>query len=96
MGLESIMEALRIIVEPTNQQVTIDLPPEMNSKRVEIIVLPAGNDSPPTLQETRHKPSPMLVGTVSTVTTCSRRRLPKRIGIRGNDVVGYACLDSLD
>ena len=62
--MESIMEGLRIIVEPTNQQVTIDLPPEMNSKRVEIIVLPAGNDSPSTQQETRRKPSPMLAGTV--------------------------------
>ena len=58
------MEALRIIVEPTNHQVTIDLPPEMDSKRVEIIVLPAGNEPPPIQAGTRRKASPLLAGTV--------------------------------
>ena len=32
------MEALRLIAETTNHQVTIELPPGMDAKRVEIIV----------------------------------------------------------
>ena len=42
------MEALRLIAETTNHQVTIDLPPGMGAKRVEIIVLPADNELPST------------------------------------------------
>ena len=58
------MEALRLIVEPTNHQVTIDLPPEMDAKRLEIIVLPAGSEPRSIPAGTRRKASQSLRGTV--------------------------------
>ena len=58
------MEALRLIAETTNHQVTIDLPPGMGAKRLEIIVLPADNELPSTPTGQRRKPSPLLRGTV--------------------------------
>ena len=58
------MEALRLIVEPTNHQVTINLPPGMDAKRLEIIVLPAGGESPPISAGARRKASQLLRGTV--------------------------------
>ena len=58
------MEALRLIVEPTNHQVTIDLPPGMDAKRIEIIVLPAGDESPAIPAGARRKASHLLHGTV--------------------------------
>jgi hypothetical protein len=58
------MEALRLIAETTNRQVTIDLPPGMDAKRVEIIVLPADNELPSTPPGERRKASHLLRGTV--------------------------------
>ena len=58
------MEALRLIAETANRQVTIDLPPGMDAKRVEIIVLPADADLPSTPTGGRRKASPLLRGTV--------------------------------
>jgi len=58
------MEALRLIAETTNHQVTIDLPPGMDAKRVEIIVLPADNELPATPTGARRKASQLLRGTV--------------------------------
>ena len=58
------MEALRLIAETTNHQVTIDLPPGMDGKRVEIIVLPADNELPSAPIGKRRKASMLLRGTV--------------------------------
>jgi len=58
------MEALRLIAETTNHQVTIDLPPGMDAKLVEIIVLPADNELPPAPTGERRKASQLLRGTV--------------------------------
>ena len=58
------MEALRLIAETKNHQVTLDLPPGMDAKRVEIIVLPADNESPSTPTGERRKASQQLRGTV--------------------------------
>jgi hypothetical protein len=58
------MEALRLIAETTNHQVTIDLPPGMDAKRVEIIVLPADNELPSAPTGERRKASQLLRGTV--------------------------------
>ena len=58
------MEALRLIAETTNHQVTIDLPLGMEAKRVEIIVLPADDQLPFTPAGERRNASQLLRGTV--------------------------------
>ena len=57
------MEALRLIAETTNHQITIDLPPGMDAKRVEIIVLPADSELRSTPVGGRRKASTLLRGT---------------------------------
>lgn len=57
------MEALRIITQPINRQLVIDLPPSLNSEQsYEVIVLPTIEES--VTQPQRWKPSPKLAGTV--------------------------------
>ena len=74
------MEALRLIAETTNQQVTIDLPPGMGAKRVEIIVLPADNELPSTPTGEHRKPSQLLRGTVELRDDQSLHLSPKMTG----------------
>jgi len=62
--MEQVMDALRLIVETANRQVTIDLPPGMDAKRVEIIVLPADDDLPSPAKGERHNASQLLRGTI--------------------------------
>ena len=40
------MQALRFVTEPVNHQVIIQLPPELDFQRLEIIVLALGEDMP--------------------------------------------------
>ena len=58
------MEALRFITEPINHQIIIDLPPGLDSRRVEVIVFPANDQVAAPEPATRLKPSPHLAGTV--------------------------------
>ncbi|WP_034429961.1 hypothetical protein [Candidatus Contendibacter odensensis] len=59
------MEALRLIVEPVNHQLIIDLPPSLGSRRLEVIVFPAIDQGQmPAESVVRRKPSPRLAGTV--------------------------------
>jgi len=56
------MEALRIITQPINRQLVIDLPPSLNSEQsYEVIVFPTIEES--VTQPRRRKPSPKLAGT---------------------------------
>jgi hypothetical protein len=63
------MQAIRVIKQPLNHQVTVDLPPDFDqAKRVEVIVL--GLDEPadqlaaqPRSGAPRRRPSPRLAGT---------------------------------
>lgn len=59
------MQALRYVTESVNHQVIIQLPPELDCQRLEIIVLPLGESMPiqSTIQ-TRRKPSPLLAGSI--------------------------------
>ena len=60
------MEALRLITEPTNRQLVIDLPPSLEHRRLEVIVMPAANiDQTPVVRGGRRKPSALLAGTVT-------------------------------
>jgi len=60
------MEALRLIAEPKNHQLIIDLPPSMNQRRLEVIVMPATSiEQTPVVSTRRRKPSVLLAGTVS-------------------------------
>jgi hypothetical protein len=58
------MEALRLIAEPVNQQLVINLPPSMASRRLEVIVLPANEQNAMPEVVMRSTPSPKLAGTV--------------------------------
>jgi hypothetical protein len=58
------MEALRLIAEPINQQLVINLPPSMTSRRLEVIVFPANEQDAMSEVVMRHTPSPKLAGTV--------------------------------
>jgi hypothetical protein len=58
------MEALRLIAEPVNRRLVIELPPGMDSKRVEVIVLPSQEDIPPS-PLVRRKPSAQIAGTMA-------------------------------
>ncbi len=63
------MHAIRVIKEPQNHQVVIDLPPGLDqSKRVEVIVLALDEghdtfDEPAAASRTRRRPSARLAGT---------------------------------
>ncbi len=60
------MEALRLIAEPKNHQLIIDLPPGLDQRRLEVIVMPAtGMENAATASKGRRKPSALLAGTVS-------------------------------
>ncbi|QLQ25663.1 MAG: hypothetical protein HZT41_13010 [Dechloromonas sp.] len=60
------MEALRLIAEPKNHQLIIDLPPSLDQRRLEVIIMPAsGFESAATASAGRRKPSVLLAGTVS-------------------------------
>lgn len=59
------MQALRYVTESVNHQVVIQLPPELDCQRLEIIVLPLGGNMPiQSAVQTRRKPSPLLAGSV--------------------------------
>jgi hypothetical protein len=58
------MEALRLIADPINHQLVINLPPSMASRRLEVIVFPANEHDTPPEVVMRHTPSPKLAGTV--------------------------------
>ena len=60
------MEALRLIAEPINHQLVIDLPPSLEHCRLEVIVMPAANadQNAAAVPARRRKPSPMLAGSV--------------------------------
>jgi hypothetical protein len=59
------MQALRYVTESVNHQVVIQLPPELDCQRLEIIVLPLGENIPAqTAISARRKPSPLLAGSV--------------------------------
>lgn len=61
------MEALRIITQPVNRQLAIDLPPSFSSEqRYEVIVLPVTSEASVT-PTPRRKPSSKLAGTVHLV-----------------------------
>lgn len=57
------MEALRLITEAKNHQLIIDLPPSMDQGQLEVIIMPASSSDSAKLEV--HKPSPLLVGTVT-------------------------------
>lgn len=59
------MEALRIITQPVEGQLVIDLPPSLlkNKGNYEVIILPAKSEELPTAKKQR-KPSPKLLGKV--------------------------------
>lgn len=57
------MQALRYVTESVNHQVIIQLPPELDCQRLEIIVLPLGENIP-AQTAIRRKPSPLLAGSV--------------------------------
>lgn len=62
---EFAMQALRYVTESINHQVIIQLPPELDCQRLEIIVLPLGENIPAqTAIPARRKPSPLLAGSV--------------------------------
>jgi len=60
------MEALRLIVEPKNRKLVIDLPSGLDQRRLEVIIMPA-MDSEPVYPppRVRRKPSALLAGTVA-------------------------------
>lgn len=58
------MEALRLITEPVNHQLVIDLPQSLDGKRLEVIVFPANEQNVQPEPHMRRKPSPRLAGTV--------------------------------
>ncbi len=58
------MEALRFITEPINHQIIIDLPPGLDSRRLEVIVFPANDQVAAPESAVRLKPGPRLAGTV--------------------------------
>jgi len=59
------MIALRFVTESVNHQVVIHLPPELDYQRLEVIVLPVGENTPAqSAVPVRRKPSPMLAGSV--------------------------------
>jgi hypothetical protein len=58
------MEAIRLIAEPINQQLVINLPPSMACRHLEVIVLPANEQNAIPKVVMRNTPSPMLAGTV--------------------------------
>jgi hypothetical protein len=51
-----------LIAEPVNQQLVINLPPSMASRRLEVIVLPANEQNVMPEVVMRNTPSPMLAG----------------------------------
>ena len=59
------MEALRFIAEPVNHRLVIDLPPGLESQRLEVIVLPASEQESAPTTTTHHRPDVRLRGTVS-------------------------------
>lgn len=59
------MQALRYVTESVNHQVVIQIPPELDCRRLEIIVLPVGeNISDRGAIPARRKPSALLAGSV--------------------------------
>jgi len=59
------MQALRFVTESVNHQIVIQLPPELDHQKLEVIVLPVGSNMPSqTSALTRRKPSPLLAGSV--------------------------------
>ena len=62
------MQALRFVTESVNHQIIIQLPPELDCQRLEIIVLALGEDMPAqSALPARRKPSPLLAGSVRLV-----------------------------
>ena len=59
------MEALCFIAEPVNHRLVIDLPPGLESKRLEVVVLPASEQESAPTSTTHHRPDARLRGTVS-------------------------------
>jgi hypothetical protein len=59
------VEALRFIAEPVNHRLAIDLPPGLENKRLEVIVLPASEQESAPTPTTHHRPNARLRGTVS-------------------------------
>jgi len=57
------MEALRLITESQGSRLVIDLPPSLEHRRLEVIIMPAEPVHPVELKG-RRVPSPMLAGTV--------------------------------
>jgi len=63
--MEVIMQALRFVTESVNHQVVIQVPPELDHQKLEVIVLPVGENMPAQgAAPTRRKPSPLLAGSV--------------------------------
>jgi hypothetical protein len=59
------MQALRFVTESVNHQVIINLPPELDNQRLEVIVFPAGEIvSTQSSFPKRRKPSTLLAGSV--------------------------------
>ena len=60
------MRVLRFVTESVNHQVVIQVPPEFDYQRLEVILLPAGEEAAPVLgvPRQRRKPSPLLAGSV--------------------------------
>jgi len=65
MSEDNHMEALRFITEPINHQLIIDLPPGLDSRRLEVIVFPTNDQLAAPETVARLKPSPRLAGTVT-------------------------------
>ncbi|MDC0838092.1 MAG: hypothetical protein P5702_24350 [Limnospira sp. PMC 1291.21] len=62
--LKAVMEALRIITQPVNRQLIIDLPPSLTGdQQYEVIVLPISSQESVTTPP-RRRPSEKLAGTV--------------------------------
>ena len=63
--LKAVMEALRIITQPVNRQLIIDLPPSLTGdQQYEVIVLPISSEPKSVTTPRRRRPSEKLAGTV--------------------------------
>lgn len=62
------MEALRLILEPQNHQLVIDIPPGFDQRPLEVIVIPVTENTLETTPTNRRRwPSPILAGTVTLI-----------------------------
>jgi hypothetical protein len=80
------MQALRYVTESVNHQVVIQLPPELDYQRLEIIVLPLGENLPVQAAiPVRRNPSPLLAGSVVMADDQPPSRLTRYAEENGDD-----------